>query len=127
MELRDWKSELSGATAVTFMFGVQRYSTCSVYEPSLFANHFSSRRKFTPELAKRTPRTGTAQRARRLLDETSSDRLAALESRLRQLHAYELPEFLVITADAGSEAYLKWVGVSTHPGQSAFTRMLYFP
>src|SRR5688572_11337976 len=42
------------------MFGVQRYSTCSVYEPSLLANHFSSRRKFTPELAKRTPRTAMA-------------------------------------------------------------------
>jgi periplasmic divalent cation tolerance protein len=47
---------------------------------------------------------------------TSTDRLAALEARLRQLHSYELPEFLVITADAGSEAYLKWVGVSTHVG-----------
>ena len=46
---------------------------------------------------------------------TSTDRLAALEARLRQLHPYELPEFLVITADAGSEAYLKWVGMSTHP------------
>ena len=48
---------------------------------------------------------------------TSTDRLAALETRLRELHAYELPEFLVITADAGSEAYLKWIGVSTHDGQ----------
>ena len=47
---------------------------------------------------------------------TSTDRLADLESRIRQLHSYELPEFLVITADAGGEAYLKWVGVSTHPG-----------
>lgn len=45
---------------------------------------------------------------------TSSDRLADLESRIRQLHSYELPEFLVITADAGAEAYLKWVGASTH-------------
>ena len=45
---------------------------------------------------------------------TSTDRLAALEARLRELHPYELPEFLVISADAGSEAYLKWVGVSTH-------------
>src|SRR5687768_3512025 len=45
---------------------------------------------------------------------TSTDRLADLEARLRQLHSYELPEFLVITADAGSEAYLKWVGASTH-------------
>ena len=47
---------------------------------------------------------------------TSTDRLAALETRIRQLHSYELPELLVITADAGAEAYLKWVGVSTHEG-----------
>ena len=47
---------------------------------------------------------------------TSTDRLGALEARLRQLHPYELPEFLVITADAGAEAYLNWVGVSTHDG-----------
>ena len=45
---------------------------------------------------------------------TSTDRLADLERRLRELHSYELPEFLVITADAAAEAYLKWVGVSTH-------------
>jgi len=45
---------------------------------------------------------------------TSTDRLAALEARLRQLHPYELPEFLAITADAGAEAYLKWVGAATH-------------
>ena len=44
---------------------------------------------------------------------TTTDRLADLETRLRQLHPYELPEFLVISADAGAEAYLKWVGVST--------------
>ena len=45
---------------------------------------------------------------------TTADRLGDLEVRLRELHPYELPEFLVITADAGSEAYLKWVGLSTH-------------
>ena len=46
---------------------------------------------------------------------TTSDRVAALEMRLRELHPYEMPEFLVVTADAGGEAYLKWVGASTHP------------
>lgn len=45
---------------------------------------------------------------------TTADRLADLEARLRHLHPYELPEFLVISADASSEAYLKWVGASTH-------------
>ena len=47
---------------------------------------------------------------------TTSGRLAALETRLRQLHAYELPEFLVIAADGGSDAYLAWVGESVERG-----------
>ena len=44
-----------------------------------------------------------------LVIKTSPKRLAALEARLRQLHPYELPEFLVIHASGGSEAYLDWV------------------
>lgn len=42
---------------------------------------------------------------------TTADRVPALQTRLRQLHPYELPEFLVIDA-TGSEAYLAWVGES---------------
>lgn len=51
-----------------------------------------------------------------LVIKTTRDRLAALEARLRQLHAYELPEFLVIAADGGSDAYLAWVGESVGSG-----------
>jgi periplasmic divalent cation tolerance protein len=40
---------------------------------------------------------------------TSSDRLPALEARLRQLHPYELPEFLVLDVAGGGAAYLAWV------------------
>ena len=43
---------------------------------------------------------------------TTSDRVAALEARLRQLHPYELPEFLVLQVSGGSEAYLAWVSES---------------
>ena len=59
---------------------------------------------------------GTVQQEaeEQMVIKTTADRLGDLETRLRELHPYELPEFLVITADAGSEAYLKWVGVSTH-------------
>ena len=42
---------------------------------------------------------------------TTADRVPALQTRLRQLHPYGLPEFLVIDA-TGSEAYLAWVGES---------------
>jgi periplasmic divalent cation tolerance protein len=41
---------------------------------------------------------------------TSSGRLPALEARLRQLHPYELPEFLVLDVAGGGAAYLAWVG-----------------
>jgi len=42
---------------------------------------------------------------------TTAARVPALEARLRALHAYELPEFLVLTAD-GSAAYLAWIAES---------------
>ena len=47
---------------------------------------------------------------RQIVMKTTRDRVAALEARLRELHSYELPEFLVIAADEGSAAYLAWVG-----------------
>jgi periplasmic divalent cation tolerance protein len=50
-------------------------------------------------------------REQQVVIKTSSDRVAALQARLRQLHPYELPEFLVLDA-SGSEAYLEWVGES---------------
>ena len=40
---------------------------------------------------------------------TTGDRLAALEARLRALHPYDLPEFLVLSASGGSTEYLDWV------------------
>jgi periplasmic divalent cation tolerance protein len=55
-------------------------------------------------------------REQQLVIKTSRDRLTALEARLRQLHAYELPEFLVIASDGGSEAYLGWVEEATAAG-----------
>jgi periplasmic divalent cation tolerance protein len=46
---------------------------------------------------------------------TTADRLAALEARLRQLHPYELPEFLVVDPAGGASAYLAWVKESVTP------------
>jgi periplasmic divalent cation tolerance protein len=52
-----------------------------------------------------------------LLLKTTEDRLAALEKRLKELHSYETPEFLVLKIEVGSEEYLAWlrdsVGCST--------------
>jgi len=50
-------------------------------------------------------------REQQVVIKTTTDRVVALQARLRQLHPYELPEFLVLNA-SGSEAYLAWVGES---------------
>ncbi len=44
-----------------------------------------------------------------LLLKTAENRVDALESRLRQLHPHDCPEFIVLTVDGGSEEYLTWV------------------
>ena len=45
---------------------------------------------------------------RQVVIKTTRDRLAAVEARLRALHPYELPEFLVLEASA-SDGYAAWV------------------
>jgi periplasmic divalent cation tolerance protein len=52
-------------------------------------------------------------REQQLVIKTTSARVPALEARVRDLHPYELPEFLVLRVSAGSEAYLRWVGENT--------------
>ena len=47
-------------------------------------------------------------REQQLIMKTTADRVAALEARVRALHSYDLPEFLVLSA-SGSAAYLEWV------------------
>jgi periplasmic divalent cation tolerance protein len=53
-------------------------------------------------------------REQQLVMKTSEDCLDRLEARVRELHPYELPEFLVLRASGGSAAYLDWVIASTH-------------
>jgi len=48
-------------------------------------------------------------RERQLLVKTTVDRLEALLARVRSLHPYEVPEFLVLPVAAGSAAYLSWL------------------
>jgi periplasmic divalent cation tolerance protein len=40
---------------------------------------------------------------------TSADKLEALEARMRELHSYRIPEFLVIPVEQGSKIYLDWL------------------
>lgn len=44
-----------------------------------------------------------------LLLKTTQEKLAALETRLHELHSYKAPEFLVLPVEAGSHAYIGWL------------------
>jgi periplasmic divalent cation tolerance protein len=46
---------------------------------------------------------------------TARARVPALFTRLRQLHPYDVPEFLVLPVVDGSEAYLEWIRTSITP------------
>ena len=47
-------------------------------------------------------------REQQLVIKTTVERVPAIETRFRELHPYELPEFVVLSAVA-SDAYLEWV------------------
>jgi periplasmic divalent cation tolerance protein len=53
---------------------------------------------------------------RQLVIKTTIDRVEALQTRLRELHPYELPEILVLRVEGGSDAYLRWVNDETRSG-----------
>jgi len=53
---------------------------------------------------------------RQVVIKTARGRLPTLEARLRALHPYELPEFVVLSAEAGSAAYLAWVAAEVGSG-----------
>ncbi len=47
-----------------------------------------------------------------LILKTSSEQIPALESRLKELHSYDTPEFLVLPVESGSHPYLEWLQTS---------------
>jgi periplasmic divalent cation tolerance protein len=53
------------------------------------------------------------ERERQLFIKTSRARVVALWERVRALHPYEVPEFIVLPITDGNDAYLRWVGEST--------------
>lgn len=50
---------------------------------------------------------------RQMVIKTSRHRVEALWLRLRDLHPYDLPEFVVIPIIDGNQAYLNWIGETT--------------
>lgn len=50
---------------------------------------------------------------RQVIIKTAAAKVAALEVRVKALHPYDLPEFIVLGIDSGSHAYLAWLGESS--------------
>ena len=50
---------------------------------------------------------------RQVVIKTSRVRVVALWERVRELHPYDVPEFIVLPIVDGNDAYLRWVGEST--------------
>ena len=50
---------------------------------------------------------------RQVVIKTSRERVVTLWERVRELHPYDVPEFLVIPIVDGNDAYLRWVAEST--------------
>src|SRR5215207_10005888 len=48
------------------------------------------------------------ERERQLIIKTSRLTVAALWERVRELHPYEIPEFIVLPIIDGNDAYLQW-------------------
>lgn len=49
------------------------------------------------------------QAERQVVVKTMRWRVPAVEARIRALHTYEVPEFLVVSVEGGSETYLAWI------------------
>ncbi|HUQ87155.1 MAG TPA: divalent-cation tolerance protein CutA [Vicinamibacterales bacterium] len=52
---------------------------------------------------------------RQLVIKTSRDRVHEIETRLRALHPYDVPEFLVVPILEGSRDYLSWLTENSKP------------
>ena len=50
---------------------------------------------------------------RQVVIKTSKDRVSMLWYRIREMHPYVVPEFLVLPIVDGNDAYLRWVADST--------------
>lgn len=54
-----------------------------------------------------------------LIIKTRATLYIKVEKRIREMHTYEVPEVLAVTADRGSPPYLQWLLASTGPIRAA--------
>ena len=55
-----------------------------------------------------------------LLIKTTAGSVGSLRDAMHELHSYDVPEFLVLAVEDGSDAYLEWIGDSVRgPSENA--------
>jgi periplasmic divalent cation tolerance protein len=54
-----------------------------------------------------------SERERQVVIKTTAERMPELEARVHELHPYEVPEFVAVPIEGGSEKYLTWIREST--------------
>jgi periplasmic divalent cation tolerance protein len=59
------------------------------------------------------------EQERQLILKTSRESVSALWERVRELHPYDVPEFVVLPIADGNDAYLRWISQSVGPASSA--------
>ena len=94
-------------------------STSSVEEAERIARHLVESRvagcvKILPGVESLYRWEGSVETASEVmvLIKTSADHVAEVETAVRELHSYEVPEFLVIAIESGSRSYLEWLTAS---------------
>jgi periplasmic divalent cation tolerance protein len=55
------------------------------------------------------------EQERQIIIKTATDRLESLWERVKELHSYEVPEFIVVPITDGNDAYLRWMKDCTRP------------
>jgi len=50
-----------------------------------------------------------------LVMKTKKDTFKKLESRIKEVHSYDVPEIIALPIDAGHAPYLDWIGESVKP------------
>jgi len=50
-----------------------------------------------------------------LIIKTDLNYYSQLETRIRELHSYDVPEIIALPIQAGLTAYLQWIGESVSP------------
>lgn len=58
-----------------------------------------------------------------LIVKTTEARVADLIARVHEVHPYSVPEVIALPVVAGSEPYLRWVGVETGPESATVRRI----